>query len=349
MPRSSAPVITGTGLLALDLVVPASAPGQPFVMAGGTCGNVLAILSYLGWASYPIGRLNGDAASAALQADLRQWGVRLDFAALEPAAHTPVVVQRNRERVGGKAHSFSLRCPACGAWLPRHQAVRIDQARSVERRLPGSRVFFFDRVSRAALLLAGQARLSGAVVMFEPGARQDPSLFNEALRVADIVKYSHERLPDLFERERDEGPPLEIVTLGAEGLRYRSRLPHAVGSGMLSGYAASNTGDAAGSGDWCTSFVLDSLAREGRKKFIETRTSALEDALQLGQAAAAWNCGFEGARAGMHKLAADDLQTLLASVVEGKPLDQKIGKRRASGGPQRPRTGVGACTSCLGM
>ncbi len=42
------PKIIGTGLIALDVIVNAEHNREPFFQAGGTCGNVLSILSFLG-------------------------------------------------------------------------------------------------------------------------------------------------------------------------------------------------------------------------------------------------------------------------------------------------------------
>jgi sugar/nucleoside kinase (ribokinase family) len=53
--------------------------------------------------------------------------------------------------------------------------------------------------------------------------------------------------------------------------------------------------DAAGSGDWCTSGLLDKLAR-GLSWAEEASAEQLREAVRHGQALAAWNCGFEGAR-----------------------------------------------------
>ena len=47
------PSIFGTGLIALDLVI-SSDPATPVQSwVGGTCGNVLSILAYLGWDAFP--------------------------------------------------------------------------------------------------------------------------------------------------------------------------------------------------------------------------------------------------------------------------------------------------------
>ena len=86
------PVVIGTGLVALDVVIPNDLTVDPHVCAGGTCGNVLAALAFLGWQSYPIARLGADGAAKRITTDLRQWGVNLDFVSFDEEGSTPVVV-----------------------------------------------------------------------------------------------------------------------------------------------------------------------------------------------------------------------------------------------------------------
>jgi sugar/nucleoside kinase (ribokinase family) len=76
--RGKATVI-GTGLVALDVVIPKGLEDDPQLRGGGTCGNVLTALAYLGWQSYPIARLSADGASKLVAADMKQWGVNLDL------------------------------------------------------------------------------------------------------------------------------------------------------------------------------------------------------------------------------------------------------------------------------
>ena len=86
------PVVIGTGLVALDVVIPNGLESDPQLRAGGTCGNVLTALAYLGWSSYPIARLSEDGASKLVAADLRQWGVNLDL--LRGHVARPLMVAR---------------------------------------------------------------------------------------------------------------------------------------------------------------------------------------------------------------------------------------------------------------
>ena len=56
------PSVIGAGLLALDIVISEVSEAPPEQWAGGTCGNVLIALGYLGWKSQPVARLKTGAA-----------------------------------------------------------------------------------------------------------------------------------------------------------------------------------------------------------------------------------------------------------------------------------------------
>src|SRR5438128_2481548 len=126
------PSIAGTGLLALDVVI----NGNDFQLsrrwAGGTCGNVLIILSYLEWDAYPVARLNGETASKRVLKDLKRWGVHLEFAKSEPRVDTPIIIHKIiRSEAGESVHKFSLKCPHCGSWLPTYRPVVASAAQRV--------------------------------------------------------------------------------------------------------------------------------------------------------------------------------------------------------------------------
>jgi sugar/nucleoside kinase (ribokinase family) len=226
------PKIFGAGLIALDLVV-SSDPQMPVrSWAGGTCGNVLSIMAFLGWNAYPIARLNGDPASIRVHADMERWGVRLDYASCSPTAHTPIIIQEIRRGHDGRPkHRFSWSCPRCGELLPGFKAVTVEAAEAVTPALAGASVFFLDRLSRATLILATRASEEGAVVVFEPSSKGADRLFTEAIQLAHIVKYADERLGGIEEATRSSSAILaEIQTLGEHGLRYR----HRFGRGCIS-------------------------------------------------------------------------------------------------------------------
>lgn len=334
LPSTDPPAVFGTGLLALDVIISADPCRTPVLAAGGTCGNVLAALAYLGWEAFPVARLNDDAASAIVRADLDRSGVKLDFASQAPGAATPIIVQTiRRDRRGLPKHRFSLACPACGAWFPSYRAVTQEAALEVIDAVADAayggfappRVFFFDRVSRGALTLAQAFADRGALIVFEPIGVGDPKLFEEALAITHVLKYSRERLPTLASRPTERphkhqsrgGPLVEIETMGAEGLRFRTACDRRARWRVLPAVPSPTMRDTAGAGDWCTAGFLASLGMAGVSGVERARVGDVEYALRVGQAAAAIGCGFEGARGVMAALsAAQFYQALRAALRE---------------------------------
>lgn len=301
MPRvkKARPSVYGTGFLALDMVRSALRKTSISAYAGGTCGNVLAILAYLGWDAYPVARLNGDAASQRVRADLRSLGVKLDFAACKPVVSTPIVVQTIRRTPSGARHRFAWTCPECGSTLPRFRAIPRSTVPRIVARMLHPSVFFMDRVSRSSLDLARAAATRGALVYFEPSVIGDATLFKRALRLAHVVKYSSDRL-------RSWGPHadsvlLEIQTLGERGLMYRSQLGGHATWMHLPSVPALKLIDACGAGDWCSAGIIARLGAAGLDGLFAADEAEIAEAMRYGQKLAAWNCGFEGARGGMYR------------------------------------------------
>jgi sugar/nucleoside kinase (ribokinase family) len=336
----------GTGLIALDVVISQDATVPVRDSAGGTCGNVLTTLSFLGWDTYPIARLNGDAASLRVKADLRRWGVHLDYAECTPASPTPIIIQQIlRDRNGAPRHRFAWSCPNCGKAWPKFLPVTAASVQGLKFPSSPPRVFFMDRLSRAAVDLAKDMASRGALIVFEPSARCDEKLWMEALRLTHILKYSRDRHTPLDEAaRRDSSIHLEIQTLGADGLRFRSRLPRARTRDWvhLAALRAPHVADTCGAGDWCTAGLLDRIGRRGRRGLTSLTTSKLESALKHGQALAAWNCAFEGARGGMYEVDQRGFLMQVACIQSGERIErtQRRGRR-----PHAPLTAT-ICPAC---
>ena len=217
------PKAFGTGLIALDLLVGPDPEVLVPCWAGGTCGNVLSILAYLGWDAYPVARMNGDSASKRVLADMERWGVCLDWVNCVPTTHTPIVVQKlQRGRDGRSKHRFSWLCPNCGEWLPPFKAITIGAVEKVKPALVDASVFFLDRLSRANLTLAAEASAHGAVVVFEPSSKSTDKMMAEAIALAHVIKYTDDRLAGIDGIWADDSAVLlEVQTLGEKGLKYR--------------------------------------------------------------------------------------------------------------------------------
>lgn len=314
------PVIFGTGLVALDLVISAT-PGTPIrAWAGGTCGNVLTILSYLGWDAYPIARLNDAPAAQRLKSDLRRWGVHLDYAGCEPATDAPIIVQEIRRTKNGEpTHRFRWVWPHCGHWLPGYRSVTLKATAHVQEHVNRSTVFFLDRLSPAALKLAETAADMGALVFFEPSTRTEPRLLAAALALAHVIKYADQRIELPRSTRPSASVMLEIKTMGTRGLMYRSWLPQVKNRGWqhVPSVPAPALADACGAGDWCTAGIISKIGLHGANGFSTVTAPALRACLRYGQALAAWNCGFEGARGGMYAVDHTTFEKQIIDILAG--------------------------------
>jgi fructokinase len=308
MPQSETvgrPAIVGAGLVALDIVLSEVSGTSPRFWAGGTCCNVLTVLSYLGWDACPIARLRPGDAAERLLADLRTWGVSDRFLSVSDDGSTPVIVERIRLGEDGRPrHSFSWRCPACGHYFPPFKPVLASVAERMVQQIGKPQVFFFDRATPGAVVLARATEAVGGLVVFEPSGIGNPVVFRRAWETSHVVKYSHERLSELPENSLDGAPLLQIETLGECGLRYRRRASGKRWSPWVEAAAlpALALKDTAGAGDWCTAGFLSQAAAFGLAGFQSLLDKELRDALRYGQALAAWICGYEGARGGMYEV-----------------------------------------------
>jgi fructokinase len=328
------PSVVGIGLVALDVVIDQGTGRQVGEWAGGSCGNVMAILAYLGWAAAPIARLDDGEPSRRIRDDLGRWGVDPRWLSLEPAAPAPVYVERLSYNGAGVAHHrFERYCPECGQRLPRHRAVPRETVRPLLGEIAHRDVLYVDRPSAGAVLAAEHARGEDVFVYFEPSARGTERQLGRIAGAADVVKYSADRL-SAEDRQAIAAacPRLEIETCGRSGLRYRR---HGSAWRTLPAPAVLTT-DAAGAGDWMTAGLLHSLFAEQQESRADVDNPA--SSLAVGQALAAFSCGFVGARGAMDSHTAEEALAGAAALIEGH--------RYAARQRHSATTGTGAAFSC---
>ncbi len=316
--KTKAPSVASMGLVALDVVIGPESKNVPQLWAGGTCGNVTAILSYLGWTAFPLARLGKDFAARFVSEDLKKWKVRLDYVLQDAAVQTPVVIERiKNDKHGHPQHRFSFTCPSCGAWLPSYRSMKLNSLRKPLEKVDAD-VFFFDRVSPASVRAAAHFASKGTLVFFEPSGIGDPRLFQKAIEAAHVIKYSHQRIREMAELPARPNPLLEIETLGDEGLRYKARHGKRMsGWKILSSLPAPTIKDTAGAGDWCSAGIISMLAAKGLSGFENVPATQLEAGIRYGQALAAWACGFEGPRGGMYETSREALRETVRKLLSG--------------------------------
>ena len=306
------PICTGTGLVALDVIF-SDKEKQPNFLAGGSCGNVLTILSYMGWSSYPIVRLGDDAEGKRIIEDIKKWKVKTKFIEKESGTDSPRIIERI---FGGEKpkHRFYTKCEH-GKWLPSRKTFLLKSLEHIQNKIPKSNVFYFDRATPSAYEIAVHLKNQGTIIVFEPPKfLQDDKTFLKCLKIANVVKHCYEQANDT--EQSGINISLEIQTKGEEGLQYKAKFLKQRNWKKLSAIPTDNLIDAAGSGDWLTAGLIDMLRTH--KSLEQVTEEKLEDALNFGQTLASLNCSFVGARGMMYYLTKDELFKIATKKLKNK-------------------------------
>lgn len=306
----------GSGLAVLDVIFRAGSD-EPKFMAGGSCCNVLTILSYLGWKSFPVVRLGCDVEGDRIVEDMMAWGVQDKFIERDPRINTSRIIQRTHAGENPR-HVFSLRC-VHGRWLPDMRVFRLDSLRRIEDKIPSVNVFYFDRAVPSALEIAKRQKQLGALVVFEPPRFLNDKNFRACLEVTDIFKHCSDVEPEDYGCAR---PPLEIQTRGRDGLRYRADMLSQTEWTQIPALDVDGFVDASGSGDWLTAGLIHALMQKRRRQ--EITEANLRDSLLFGQSMATLNCLCSGARGLMYRVTRRRLKGLIAKVLSGKGAGQTL-------------------------
>jgi sugar/nucleoside kinase (ribokinase family) len=313
----------GAGLVALDVVFNGKNTKPTMLSAGGSCGNVMAILSFFGWKSKVVARLANDTAGEKLTDDLKNWNVDTTLITQTPDGSTPMFLHRVlKDKAGQPKHRFEVKDPADGSWLPSYKsilAVRVDDIPLGKNRLD---VFYLDRATRGTIELARKCKEQNAIVFFEPQSTSDVRMFKECVGIADIVKFSADRIPTYDSLLKKQISTLEIRTMGAAGLEFslkgnsKNRKWVHVSAFKLN----STILDAGGSGDWCSAAIIDQIVKQNRGPLAKVSKKTITTALQLGQAYGALNCCFLGARGLMNELSLQQAKGLVKRIQDNKPI-----------------------------
>lgn len=295
--------VLGSGLVALDLIV-ATEVGVTHSV-GGTCANVLTILSSLGIDAGLVGKTGDDLAAALIRFQMESLGCDISKVIRVPDLRTRRITEL-LPGISAKRHRFTFTCPECKSSLPRNSEYRKKEAKDAQVDWAGVDLFFLDRPSPGGIYLAQEAREAGVPVMFEPPSSLASNRLQEALAVADIVKYSVHNFRDRLPESTSGQVRLLIETQEAAGLRYRIIRDGVLENWkLLPAFDARCPRDSAGAGDWCTAgFVREFVVR---KKNWGWTDSEVESALTFGQALAAVSVCFLGALGALFALTGEEL------------------------------------------
>ena len=112
---------------------------------------------------------------------------------------------------------------------------------------------------------------------------------------------------------------IEIKTSGALGLQFRHRLNKTPSDWLhLPAIDIPYVADSCGAGDWCSAGFIAKALNLGQVGLKDIGANGVKDALKYGQALAAWNCGFEGARGGMYTVKSKgDFDAQIYAIISG--------------------------------
>jgi len=319
--------ILGTGLVALDIIINGNPDTLPILTAGGSCGNVLTILSFLGYNTFPIARLASNEATHRLITDISRWGVKTDLVSATNDGSTPIIIQRMKYNEHGEViHRFEFRDPENGKYLPSYKPVLAKAVEAITETVNKCNLFYFDRLSRGALELAKFYKQQGATVFYEPSSFKEDNahLLRDCIGIVDIVKFSHERIPNFEIKFANGFAKVEIETLGSKGAKFRSNRGKVGKWHYLPPFKLNNIKDSAGAGDWCSAGIIGHLAELEDFDIDLMRIKDWADAINTGQSYAALSCNFTGARGLMYNIELNKLKILILKLKTEKKLDNNI-------------------------
>lgn len=282
--------VAGTGFTVLDRVY--ADGGLADEALGGSCGNVLVSLAMLHRHVAPVLALGDDDTGDRLISEFAEAGATISYITRRTDLRSPVLAQELDTTSG--QHDFSFICPETRENLPRYQPISEAELRVALPMLTHCSIFYADRLSANILEAMRAASAAGAAIFFEPSQLEENELFEEALQLATILKYSEDRLGELLADRLTEG--IRLVTYGAAGLEIFDRC-EAIWCAAID---APTVLDTCGSGDMVSIGLIDWMLN---RQFNTTSLKAADllEGIVAGQHLAAENCAYAGAR-GLFKI-----------------------------------------------
>lgn len=293
--------VAGTGFTVLDRIY--ADGGFHGEALGGSCGNVLVSLAMLHRQVAPVLALGDDDAGERLVDEFSQAGAVVRYITRRSDRRSPVLAQELNTASG--QHDFTFVCPDTREELPRYQPIGEAELNSALPVLTRCSVFYADRLSGSILEAMRTASSAGAIIYFEPSDFEEGEPFEEALRLASILKYSEDRLGERLASRRTDC--VRIVTYGAAGLEVRDDTETV----WCKAINAPTVLDTCGSGDMVSVGVIDWMLTN-RFENARPKAADLIQGIVAGQRLAAENCAYAGARGLFKTRGADYVRTILS-------------------------------------
>lgn len=289
----------GAGTFPLDNLLMKSADGSIetiYQHVGGTAGNVMSILAWMGWHTLPAARLDDSEVGLQLKADLESYGCDTRYLTNTPEGGTTILDIIHKTGRDGKPKTAYMAHSPRGGRFVNHRFWTLKQAQALFDSLDQMPdIFFFDRCAPGNILLAELLHERGVLVYYEPNEAVDRN-FLRAVAVSDIIKFSNEKHPNISFTDCYTDK-LFIQTMNQNGLRYSLR-----GGDWkrLVPVCNPNAIDGEGAGDWTSSTLIDALGKQGLPRIADIQASILEDCLMVAQKVASESVSYIGAKGLIH-------------------------------------------------
>jgi len=219
---------------------------------GGSCGNVISMLSYYGWKTTPIAKLDNSREGFLIKDSLKSHGADVSLITNTDDGGTTIFEIVHKEPKPSK-NSYSP-----GSMYEKLRLLTVEDAKKIIQCISFvPDIFYFDEKSAGNKFLATHFRKYGTRVFFEPSSI-DRKADLSYIEVSDIIKFSDENIPNanfanMFRNK------LFIQTMGKEGLRFKLDNNEWV---SLPPVVNNNCVDAEGAGDWTTATFLNEAYRK---------------------------------------------------------------------------------------
>lgn len=261
--------IIGAGIYNLDTIVVREYPQWPQMRpfndkvvieeVGGTCGNVMCILSWLGWDARPLACLDDSPEGLKITEDLKRYGCDCRYVTNTPGGGTTLLrCTHKKTDGGGRKMSVRAGSPGGSRFPKRHFLRARDEAPAFLESLGETpAVFFFDGPAAGNRLIAKRLKERGSLVYFEP-SKLAGNADKEAVAVSDIIKFSDENIPDVSFAD-EYWDKLFIQTMGPKGVRYKYKDQPWT---MIEAASDGGVVDTEGAGDWFSAEFIGGLFQQ---------------------------------------------------------------------------------------
>ena len=268
---------------------------------GGTCGNVMCILSKLGWDTHPQVKLINTAEGQQIANSLASYGCDISYVSLiEKGGFSGMQCTHRKSNKTGE-HELGLR--SFGPDGSQFRKITELRARDevpvfLDALTETPDVYFFDHNEAGPRKIAEELSKRESLVFYECENRKDWNKFIKSVEVADIVKFSDENVSDIsFADEYKD--KLFIQTQGSKGLRFKLRDSEWI---HVNPIQVEHVVDTEGCGDTITALFLYELGKLGLPKVSELTEEQVLSALKSATEKAALCTQYYGSKSWLKAL-----------------------------------------------